>query len=77
MRKLMAKDTRSDVSAQKVFVNEVKCELKAVLLEHDWLEVETWCGKVFYLDNNHYSNMKEVGAAANHFTDAQCGPYPG
>ena len=71
-----AKDARSDVSTfQKVFANEVQCKFIATPPEHDWLEIETWCGKVFYLDNNHYSSFEQIGADANYFTDQQCGPF--
>lgn len=61
---------------QKLTLDELQLEIKVALLKHDWLTVETWCGKVFYLDNNHYSSFQEVGAAANYFTDQQCGPMP-
>lgn len=74
---MSAKDNQSDISTcQKVFVNEVTFELNVALAEHDWIMVETWCGKVFYLDNNHYSSFEQIGAHANYFTDQQCGPMP-
>ena len=63
---------------QKSFTNEVTFELNVLTPpEHDWIEVETWCGKVFYLDNNDYSSFQEIGTDANYFTDQQCGKYPG
>lgn len=76
---MSAKDNQNDVcDYQNLSTNEVQYELlSAAPPEHDWLEVETWCGKVFYLDNNHYSSFEEIGADANYFTDQQCGPYPG
>ncbi|HAV03027.1 MAG TPA: hypothetical protein DCW95_07570 [Chryseobacterium sp.] len=43
--------------------------------DHYGIMVETWCGKVFYLDGNHYENFTEFGADANYFTDQQCGAF--
>ncbi|MFY1045197.1 hypothetical protein [Chryseobacterium sp. GP-SGM7] len=76
---LSAKDNRKDVcDYQDVCADKVQYTLmSAKLPAHDWLEVETWCGKVFYLDNNHYSSFEQIAADANYFTDQQCGPYPG
>ena len=53
----------------------IEQNVEAELSEHDWLVVETWCGKVFYLDNNHYSSFEEIAKDADYFTDQQCGPY--
>lgn len=70
------KQNRNDFSnSQKLFVDEEKYELNAVVVDHDWIVVETWCGKVFYLDNNHYESFEAIGADANYFTDQQCGPF--
>lgn len=41
--------------------------------DHAWVAVPTWCGKIFYLDMNHYSSEEQLISAAAHFTDAQCG----
>lgn len=38
----------------------------------NWIGVSTWCGKVFYLNANDYSNSEELDAAAAHFTQQQC-----
>lgn len=55
---------------------ETTASSSAVLLappDHAWIAVPTWCGKIFYLDINHYSSEEELISAAAHFTDAQCG----
>ncbi len=73
---MSASENRNDFSnSQKLFVDEEKYELNAVVVDHDWIVVETWCGKVFYLDNNHYESFEAIGADANYFTDQQCGPF--
>ena len=41
--------------------------------DHAWVAVETWCGKVFFLDLNHYSNEQGLYSDASYFTDQQCG----
>ncbi len=73
---MSASENRNDFSnSQKLFVDEEKYEWNAVVVDHDWIVVETWCGKVFYLDNNHYESFEAIGADANYFTDQQCGPF--
>ncbi|MCJ8498522.1 hypothetical protein MVI27_09635 [Chryseobacterium salipaludis] len=55
-------------------IEDAKLEIIVETAEHDWIIVETWCGKVFYLDNNHYSNFQQIDADAYYFTQQQCGP---
>ncbi len=55
-------------------IEDAKLEIIVETAEHDWIIVETWCGKVFYLDNNYYSNFQQIDADAYYFTQQQCGP---
>lgn len=75
---MSAKENQKDVcDLQKASGDKIESALlNAGSQAHDWVEIETWCGKVFYLDNNHYSDFEEIGADANYFTDQKCGPYP-
>lgn len=54
---------------------DARFDLTIVESDHNWIMVETWCGRVFYLDGNHYGNIYQFSADANYFTDQQCGPY--
>jgi len=47
-------------------------DLKVALKRIAWIGVSTWCGKVFYLGANDYSNYEELDAAATQFTQQQC-----
>lgn len=47
-------------------------DLKVALKPIAWIGVSTWCGKVFYLNANDYSNYEELDAAATQFTQQQC-----
>lgn len=41
-------------------------------VEHQLIGVQTWCGKVFYLDLQHYSNYEDLHNDAVYFTNQQC-----
>jgi len=49
-----------------------QADLKVVLKPIAWIGVSTWCGRVFYLNANDYSNYEELDAAATQFTQQQC-----
>lgn len=52
---------------------DVKKEITQVLLRHQWVAVNTWCGKVFYLDMNMYTHHEEFLDDAYLFSERQCG----
>lgn len=54
---------------------DARFDFSIVESDHYWITVETWCGRVFYLDGNHYGNIHQFNADANYFTDQQCGPF--
>ena len=59
------------------YVKEVSTKQSKVLLRDiSWIGVSTWCGKVFYLNANDYSNIEELDAAAAQFTQQQCAQTP-
>lgn len=59
------------VTTEKKNVNK-KVSKKTKAAFYNWIGVSTWCGKVFYLDMNDYSNAEELDAAATQFTNQQC-----
>ena len=73
---MMSASASNDVNIDLVKSDEATVKADLVLIappEHAWIGVQTWCGKVFYLDMNHYNSQAELEAAASHFTQAQCG----
>ena len=63
-----------NVDLEKTVETTVKADLILVTPpDHVWVAVPTWCGKIFYLDLNHYSSEEQLISAAAHFTEAQCG----
>ncbi|MEY8758660.1 hypothetical protein [Chryseobacterium tongliaoense] len=57
---------------EKVESQNLEKQVKIAISLHNWIGVSTWCGKVFYLDANDYSNIADLNADAAYFTDQQC-----
>lgn len=71
---MSSEDLNNDISNSQIErSNKIRNELM-VAPPHYWVTVIIGCGKVFFLDNNMYSDCYEcLQEDARLFTDAQCG----